>query len=434
MGKPLNYIVDVDIEKFSGSVDHKWLKEVPNMTNRREVIMSTRQKEEKILQLIDEKATIEFTQKLIQIPSVNPPGEEKNVAEAIAEKMKQIGLETKIVPVEKKRANVIGRIKGAGRDRRPALLLSGHLDTVPPGKEDWQHEPFSGKIDGNKIYGRGTADMKSMLASMVMAADALIKAGTQLEGDLIIAGTMDEEVSQLGARNLIGDEWINNVGAVLIGEPSSLEVIIAEKGAFWLEITTLGKTAHGSTPHLGTNAIMKMSQFLNCVKKAKIKYREHTLLGASTTSVGTIKGGVKINVVPDQCKVTIDIRTVPGQNHKEIIHQFEDILDKEKIKGEIRVINDHPPLETSKDELIVRTVIEIVQEIRQKKILPRGASYFTDGVIFVPRLQIPMVICGGGNAECAHKPDEYIEIPKLINATKIYALTANRFLSFKGAR
>ncbi len=385
--------------------------------------------EEKILQYIDERTLIEFTQKLIQIQSTNPPGEERIIAEVINEKMKEIGLETKLISINEKRANVLGRIKGANRDRQIALLFSGHLDTVPPGKENWKYNPFSGEIIENKIYGCGASDMKGMLAAMIIAADALIKSKIQLDGDLIIAGTADEEVGQLGAKALIKDEWLKKVSAVLIGEPTNLDVVIAEKGAFWLEIITSGKTAHGSTPHLGINAIMKMNQLLNRIDKIKIEDRKHPLLGESTICITTIEGGVKINIVPDRCKITVDIRTIPGQSHEEILKQFRNIFMKEKIKGQINIINNRPPIETSKDELIVKTIFKIAKKITKKKVKLRGASYFTDGAIFVPQLKIPMVICGGGDAKLAHSPNEYIEIQKLIDAAKIYALTAAQFLS-----
>lgn len=388
--------------------------------------------EEKILHLIDEKATVDFLQKLIQTPSVNPPGEELAIAELVAEKMKEIGLETKLVSIDKKRVNVVGRIRGTGR--QPSLLFSGHLDTVPPGKEAWQYDPFSGKIVDNKMYGRGTTDMKCALASMLMAADALLKAETRLEGDLIIGATADEEAGQLGSMNMVEDEWLDGVGAIMIGEPTSLDVFIAEKGAFWLEITTHGKTAHSSTPHLGINAVMHMSEFLQETKKIELPHRKHPLLGEPTINVGTIEGGVKINVVPDQCKVTVDIRTVPGQRHDAILQQFKDVINKietegGRIKADIEIINDRPPVETSPDESIVKTVLEAAQEITQRKIELQGARYYTDGAVFVPKLKIPMVICGAGDAKLAHQPNEYVEIPKLVDATKIYTISASRFLS-----
>jgi len=382
---------------------------------------------ERIWKEIDEKATVEFLQKLVQVKSANPPGEEIEAAKLVADWMKRMGLVAQVIPIEGRRANALGRLPGKGN--KPPLLFSGHLDTVPPGEAPWKYDPYSGKIVEDRIYGRGASDMKGGLVAMIMAAGALVRAKASLAGDLLIGATADEEAGTLGARHLVESGAINKITGVLIGEPSDLGVYIAEKGAFWLELTTRGKTAHGAMPELGINAILQMNKILTRLPRLRFEYKRHPLLGKPTLNIGTIAGGIKTNVVPDGCKITVDIRTVPGQSHQAILGQVEMLLQELKkldaqFQGEVGVINDRPPLETSPSYPLVKVALQASQTVTGQPQKPQGVMYYTDGVAFVPKLKIPMVICGPGKAGLAHQPDEYVEISKVHAAACIYAQIA----------
>lgn len=382
---------------------------------------------ERVWREIDEKATVKFLQKFLQVKSANPPGEEVEAANLVADWMRRLGLEGRVIPIQDRRANALGRL--AGKDKRAPLLFSGHLDTVPPGESPWKHEPYSGKIVGDRIYGRGASDMKAGLVAMVMAAGALARAKVPLAGDLLIAATADEEAGTLGARHLVQSGEIDKVTGVLIGEPSDLAVYIAEKGAFWLEVATRGKTAHGAMPELGINAILQMSKVLTRLPRLRFEYKRHPLLGKPTLNIGTISGGVKTNVVPDGCKITVDIRTVPGQNHKAILNQVGELLkglrkSDPNFQGEVKIISDLPALETSPQDPLVKAALRASRRETGQTQKPRGVMYYTDGVAFVPELKIPMVICGPGKAGLAHQPDEYVEISKVHAAARIYAQIA----------
>jgi succinyl-diaminopimelate desuccinylase len=387
---------------------------------------------ERIWKKIDENATVEFLQKFLRVKSANPPGEEIEAAKLVADWMKRVGLEAQVIPIEGQRANALGRLPGVGN--RAPLLFSGHLDTVPPGETPWKYDPYSGKIVEDRIYGRGASDMKGGLVAMIMAAGALAKAKVPLAGDLLIAATADEEAGTLGARHLVESGAISKVTGVLIGEPSDLAVYIAEKGAFWLELTTRGKTAHGAMPELGINAILQMNKVLARLNRLRFEYQKHPLLGKPTLNIGTIFGGVKTNVVPDGCKITVDIRTVPGQNHKAIFGRIDGLLEELKkldadFLGEVRVINDRPPLETPPQDPLVKVALQASQAVTGQPQKPQGVMYYTDGVAFVPKLKIPMVICGPGKAGLAHQPDEYVEISKVHAAARIYAQIAWEILA-----
>lgn len=229
-----------------------------------------------VLKDVDKSQVVVLLQEMIGFNTVNPPGNEKDLAKYIREKLKDFDIKSEVIDLGNNRANVIGIIEGSGEKK--ALLFNGHLDTVPPGDIEWEYDAFSGRIVDGKIYGRGSADMKGGLAAMIMAAGAIKKAGIPLKGDLIITGTAGEEIDSIGAFHFLENGGLNNVGAIVIGEPTSCKLRIAEKGTFWVEITTYGKTSHGAFPEKGVNAIVHMNLLLNEFLKYKFEYEENHLL------------------------------------------------------------------------------------------------------------------------------------------------------------
>ena len=381
---------------------------------------------------INEAETIEFLADLVRRNSCNPPGNEAPVVKAIAQRMQELGISASIVPLEENRANVVGTLEGRGD--KPALLFNGHLDTVPPGELPWEHDPYGAEVLDGHLYGRGAADMKSGVAAMVMAAGAIAKSGIELGGDLIVAGTADEEVDSLGARSFLESGGLEGVGSIVIGEPSDLRIFSAHKGALWLEVTTRGRTAHGSMPDLGVNAIMHMHAFLNRLVNYRFSYQESPLLSPPTLCVGTIVGGVKTNVVPDRCVVTIDIRTVPGQEHSKIIDDMlaiaADLKDEmPSLRLEIEVINDRAPVETSTEAAIVQAAVLVMREVFGQVSEVGGVNYYTDASVLASSTGIPTIIFGPGEARLCHQADEFVELEKLIAATKFYAALALKMLA-----
>ena len=386
---------------------------------------------EKLLSFVKEVDCVKLCQELIRIKSVNPPGDELQAAEYVVSVLKKVGMEVELIKHSPTRASVLARLKSSRK--KPALLFNGHLDTVPVGAEKWIHEPFQGDQSEGKIWGRGSADMKGGLAVLMVAAKALVDARVPLQGDLILTATAGEEVDSLGAIAVAGRRDLGPIQAVVIPEPSYNDVFVAEKGAFWLELTTQGKTAHGSMPEQGRNAIMMMVALLNELEKLTFPYKEHPLLGGFSKSINTISGGVKTNVVPDSCVVTVDMRTVPGQDHRAILKQVEDLIaDLSRrmadFKASAKVANDRAPVETSPNDPIVQNFYDVVAEVAGERPVPKGVRYYTDAVAFVPVLRIPMIICGPGDAKLAHQPNEHVEISKLVQAAKIYTLAAAKLL------
>ncbi len=385
----------------------------------------------KLLKLVKKADAVKFCQELVRIKSVNPPGNELKAAQYVASVLKGVGLKVELIKHSAARSSVLARLKGSGR--KPGLLYNGHLDTVPVGMEKWIHDPFEGVVSGGKVWGRGSADMKGGLAALLVLAKALAEARMPLQGDLIIAATAGEEIDSLGATAVAARSDIGRVQAVVIPEPSYNDVFVAEKGALWLELITQGKTAHGSMPEMGRNAIMMMVSLVDELGKMSFPYKEHPLLGGFSQSINTITGGVKTNVVPDQCAVTVDMRTVPGQDHGAILKQVEGLMGglSQRIpdfKASVRITNDRAPVETSPDEPVVQAFADVVAEVAGERPVPKGVRYYTDAVAFVPALKAPMIICGPGDAKMAHQPNEHVEISKLVQAAQIYTLAAAKLL------
>ena len=377
-----------------------------------------------LLAAVKEDSIVKLLQKVIQIESTNPPGNELDLALWLADHFAQAGIEAELIEYEGKRANLVARVPGTGKG--PALIFSAHMDTVPAGEVPWMFPPFSATLHEGKIYGRGAADMKSGLAAMVEAAVILARSGVSLGGDLIVALTWDEAHGLRGAKKLVEAGLLKDAGAVVVSEPSTLDVFIAEKGALWLKCKAEGKTAHTSMPDVGRSAIMEMVRFLLRLEQSlDLSADPHPLLSAPTCAVGTIKGGVIINMIPDTCEAEVDIRLLPGMDHEKVVEQVRD-LGKGRV--EVEVMDWKLPVETDPEARIVDLSLQAVEEVTGLPRKRKGVSYFTDGSVLANRLRIPMVIIGPGETVMTHQPNECVEVERLVQAVKVYLLIAARYL------
>jgi succinyl-diaminopimelate desuccinylase len=382
-----------------------------------------------LLSHITEADVVEVCQELVRLNSVNPPGNELGAAQFAAGYLKAAGLEVEMIHHNPERASILARLRGSGE--APGVLLSGHLDTVPVGVEQWLHDPFGGEVADGRVWGRGASDMKGGVAAIMVAVKALAQAKYPLRGDILLALTAGEEVDSLGATVIAQRTDLGPLQALLVAEPSSNELFVAEKGALWLEVSTHGKTAHGSMPDLGKNAILMMVEFLNELKQMKVPFIPHPLLGGFSMSANTIEGGVKTNVVPDHCAATIDMRTVPGQDHKQIVAQFNDLVEQlEKADPDFRatvtVVNDRPPVTTDAGHPMVIAFNQALAEVTGQPATPMGVRYYTDAAAIVPVIDLPVIICGPGEAGMAHQPNENVEVEKLVQAARIYTAACAR--------
>lgn len=379
---------------------------------------------------------VSLTRELVRINTTNPPGNETPAIRVIEGRLRGQGFETTVVPYEGEgpnRSHVVGRLRGGGG--RLGVLFSGHVDVVPPGSVPWTVEPFGGEIREGRVYGRGACDMKGGVAALLVAAGELARSREQLQGDLVVAVTADEERNCLGVDALIRERLFEGLGCAIVAEPTSLGLTIAEKGAFWVDVTFFGKTAHGSMPHLGANAVAAMADFLTrWERRYRTDHPVHALLGTPTLNYGVIEGGVKVNVVPDRCMTQVDMRTVPPLEHAGLKHEIEETVREVSalrpgIRGEVQVVSDRPPVSCPADSELAAAIARAVQEIAGVEPEPRGVPYCTEACVWVPRLGIPAVICGPGSAGMAHQPDEYVEIRELEAAARVYERVARELLA-----
>ncbi|AXN41293.1 succinyl-diaminopimelate desuccinylase [Peribacillus butanolivorans] len=384
-----------------------------------------------IFELIDESKSVRFLQSLIQVNSVNPQGNEKRVAEVIQTYLKSSNLQVELDDLGNDRANLFVTYPNVKSDDR-YLVYSGHFDTVPTGKVEWEHDPFSGKLIDNKVFGRGATDMKSGVAAMVLALECIERAGVQLNGKLQFVGTAGEEVDGYGAKKVVEKGQIDKATALVVSEPSENELYTSHKGCLWLEIITYGKTAHGSMPDQGINAITAMNELMNRLHTYEFEYSPHPLLGYPTINIGTIEGGVKTNVVPDQCNLTLDIRTVPGQDNDSILHDIENMIkeisEKSQSTYQIKVINRMDSVSTNEFDDFVKLAVQTGKNHVNLDLRPSGVNYYTDASVYWPHLRIPTIIIGPGNPRLAHQPDEYVEIDKFLESIRYFIALAIDYL------
>lgn len=387
-----------------------------------------------IFETINEQEAVQFLQSLIHINSVNQPGNEKRVAEVIKTYLASSNLHVELDDLGNNRANIFVTYPNVATDEK-YLVYSGHLDTVPTGKVEWEHDPFSGKVVGNKVYGRGTTDMKGGVAAMILALEYLDRAGLKLKGKVQFVGTAGEEVDGYGAKKVVEKRQIDKATAMVVSEPSENQLFTAHKGCLWLEITTNGKTAHGSMPDQGINAILSMNEFINTLQTYQFDYTPHPLLGHPTINIGTIEGGVKTNVVPDQCKLTLDIRTIPGQDKDKILKDIENMIQEISVRSQstyqIKVINSMESVGTHESDDFVKLAVTTAKNHLNKDLSPLGVNYYTDASVYCPHLQIPTIIVGPGNPKLAHQPDEYIEIDKFIESIRYFMALAIDYLGVR---
>jgi succinyl-diaminopimelate desuccinylase len=378
-----------------------------------------------------DEEVVELCSRLVSIPSFNPPGNELEIATFVHSYLQQAGLQSELIFHTPQRASILAGL--AGRKIKKSLLFSAHMDTVPVGAEQWEHPPYQAQLSEGKIWGRGTADMKGGLAAIMVAARVIAASKIPLAGDLVLALSAGEEVNMLGANAMANRPELQNLQGMLVAEPTSNDLIIAEKGILWLVITTTGKTAHGSMPEYGRNAVRMMLTLINELDRLDFPFEEHPLLGKFSASLNTIHGGIQTNIVPDQCQISIDMRTVPGQVHTQIIQKIQALIDTlhardADFSAAISITQDGAALATDPNDPLVSTLQNIMARVTGQTPTPKGVRYFTDAAIYASHVPAPLVICGPGPTEMAHQPDEYVEVEKLKQAARIYTLAAHELL------
>ena len=369
------------------------------------------------------KNCLSLTRKLISFNTVNPPGQERDCAEYLASLLEDGGFKVTLYEFSERRTSLIAQIGSYG-DKAP-ICFAGHMDTVPLGANRWEKDPFSGEVDGDKVFGRGSSDMKGGLAAMVVAALRLANIANRKAGITLVC-TASEETGCQGAHHLarLGNA-LGEAGALLIGEPTSNYPLVGHKGALWLEVSTSGVTAHGSMPEQGENAIYKAAQVVTQLQAYKFDISPHPLLGAPTLNVGTISGGMNINSVPDRAVIGVDIRTIPDQRNRDIYENLQSYLGQEV---KIERIVDAGSIISEPGHESVQEVFDIMEPFCRKRPVARGVTYFTDASVLTPAFgNPPTLILGPGEPAMAHKLDEFCYISKIEEAVEAYVKIGDKW-------
>ena len=364
---------------------------------------------------------VDLTQKLIAFETVNPPGQERECCRYLAEILQEAGFRIDLYEFDAGRTNLVARTP-TGNDSLP-ICFTGHLDTVPLGSADWRVNPFAGEIIGDKLYGRGSSDMKSGVAAMVVAALRFIRESVG-SPKITLVLTAGEETGSQGARHLVGlENVLGKAAALVVAEPTANYPMVGHKGALWVEVRTSGVSAHGSMPDRGVNAIYKAVRLVDRLEGFDFEASPHPVLGMPTLNVGTISGGANINSVPDFASIGVDIRTVPGLSNQVVLDRLTSLLGRE---ADIRRLVDVGSVATDPSDPWMQRVWDITAPFLDEPPMAKGVTYFTDASFLTPAFgNPPTVILGPGEPTMAHKTDEFCYLPKIEEAVEIYLKIMN---------
>ena len=374
----------------------------------------------------DRRRVEDMLVRFVDIPSVNPALDdgtgEAALANAVFAELKQAGFSP-----SRHRAAPAGRdnisVLLEGEPESPLLMWEAHIDTVvPSGKAQTR-----AVLDGGRVYGRGSCDTKGSLVAMIEGL-LLLATGPRPRARVLFTTSIDEEVGGQGAVAIVADH--PDIDMAVVGEPTDLEVAIAHKGVLRLQITTLGVPAHSSKPHLGVNAIHRMSKVLDALEHDYIPTlaaADHPLVGPPTISVSTIKGGTAENIVPASCTIVIDRRLNPGEDPDQVVAAIDLALEPLQRQG-IELLRSPPafimaPLHTSPDHPLVGAMQRARAQVLGEPGQPIGVTYGTDASCFATA-GIPCVVFGPGNIDHAHSDEEWVEVEDTALAAEILAALA----------
>ncbi|TXT57356.1 MAG: hypothetical protein BAJATHORv1_10056 [Candidatus Thorarchaeota archaeon] len=376
--------------------------------------------------MTDQKRMMTLLKTLVQTNSESPPGREEEVAKVLKRHLEDYGINCRSVgPSE--RPNLIF---STHEDEVGPLVIHGHMDTVPAGpKENWTYPPFAGAIDGGKMYGRGTCDMKGPVTALTETM--ILYKESKRKVPLMMLATSDEESGCSGAEEVAKSGLLSDVKYGVCAEPTGLDVLVGEKGMFWSKIVAQGKSAHGSRPEEGINAIALAVKALASITRKAFPFEEDNLLGVPTLNVGMINGGIKINVVPDHCEVHLDMRIVKGQTTEGLMQQIRERFIEAGLADfvDLQYIHGKPAVSTPVDSPIVGATLDAVEKVTGRRPEPSAATYGTDCSVLQPKVGIINVICGPGSIEQAHQPDEFIRLDQMYQSVDVYLDIANTILS-----
>jgi len=382
---------------------------------------------------------ISLCQDLVRIPSLS--GEEREVAQAVAQKMNDLSY-------SEVSTDELGSVLGTLEGREGAsLLFNGHMDHVPAGSlENWSVDPFGAVIKNECIYGRGSVDMKGAIAAQVFAVGMLSQLGITPPGDVYVAAVVHEEDHEGSAMEHIIEQRGVRPDVVVLGEATALHLAIGQRGRCELEVVTKGRTSHGSRPDLGVNAVYHMAKFAVAIEQLNnLCMPQHEFLGRASVALIRIScSPEKGNVVPDECQIVLDRRTIPNEHEEDLIEEINQILMKAKeevpnLDARVHIIEENLHCYTGKklaahkyypawamdpSHPLIQKTKETLKAVMNSEVKIGKWDFSTDGVYTAGTAEILTIGYGPGDETQAHRPDEHLPIEQLVAAAKGYAALA----------
>ncbi len=378
----------------------------------------------------DRQALPSFLQDLVRIPSFSC--QEKDVAQRLAAEMRAVGFDEVWTD---RIGNVVGRI---GPGTGPRLLYNGHMDTVGVGDPAaWSYDPFDAEIENGILYGRGAADMKGPLASLVYGAKALKDSGLKLAGDVYVVGVVQEEPCEGYAMRVLVEEGGIRPDWMILAEPTNLQVSRGHRGRMELQVTVRGRSSHASMPQLGENAIYGAARIIFSLELLADMLADDSFLGKGTLAVTRIENtAASKNVIPDSCTFVIDRRLTLGETEAKALAEVEGVIAREGVRAKVRLaefeytsytgyrchdVEYYPAWVVPENHDLVRTTARIVRAVTGERPTIGKWDFSTDGVYTVGVAGIPTVGLGPGEETQAHTADEHIRLADCYIAAQIYA-------------
>ena len=372
-----------------------------------------------IFDLIDEDELVDILSKAVDIPSTNPTGNEKPMCEYVESLLRQNDIDYFTVPVEKNRYNIIAKIKG--KSDKDAVVFTGHMDVVPVSDDEmkrWNTPPFKATIKDGKLYGRGSADMKSGLMSAIYSMILLKRHNITPSRDIILAATIDEENYMKGSKALQEHPIFENAKYLIVCEPTDMKICNEQKGRTWADVCVHGMTAHGSQKGVGENAIYLAIKLIEKIKNSEFEKYPDTFWRTLA-----INACVEPQVVPDRCVFTVDARLQVGHPPVQIWERLQEMIQEMKSENPhfdatYDIADMRTSWHTSKEDKLIQSIEKSLQKIGINPVF-ETFSGSTDASMLIKNNLIPVII-GPGDLSVVHRENEYVDLSQLFDSCKLY--------------
>ncbi len=373
---------------------------------------------------LSRSSVLDLLQQLIRTPSVNPsiaPEEahgEAAIAALARDWMAAHGMRSWLEEAAPGRPNAVAE---AGKGRGPVLVFCAHLDTV--GTAGMTIPPFEPKVDGNRVYGRGSCDMKGSAAALMSAAAALAEEG--ISGRVLVSLVADEEFASIGAQDFVRR---HKADACILTEASEGRIILAHKGFVWAEIVTTGRAAHGSRWQEGISAIGKMGRIIAALEQfdqQELRRRAHPLVGPASQHCSLIAGGSGLSTYSEKCALKLERRTLPDETTDQVLRELKSVVEQAGEEAEIRVLLDRPGLVCDRNARVATCLREAARTVTSRDPEEAGVAYWMDAALFAAA-GIPTVNYGPtGTGE--HAAVEWVDFDSVMSCANVLAEAARRF-------